>query len=189
MRPSVKVALIFVGIWFLGKMSFFWFQFFQEPDGVKFMVMWNILCLLLGMTIGTLLEIKNEDRSQSTALGDIKKAMTGGMLYAVLVSSLLYVYYAKIDPGFNKQQIETGMENDKKYISNPKNLAKIKEDPQYESKSTEEILRERLDSYKEAYSAGTTMTMSLLGLMVLCTINAIVVTVVFRRVLFKQRTL
>src|SRR4051812_38060682 len=105
MRASLKIALLFAGIWFLGKMLFFYTQTFQTPSGVKFLVMWNILCLLLGMSIGTLIEKRSEDRTQSTALGDIKSAMSGGMIYTVIVSLLLYAYYAKIDTGYNERQI------------------------------------------------------------------------------------
>lgn len=189
MRPSIKIALVFAGIWFAGKMLFFYLQIFQDRPGVKYLVMWNILCLLLGMTIGTLSELRGEDRSQSTALGDIRKAMGGGMVYTVLVSVLLYTYYAKIDPAYNQQQIAQQEIMDKEFVSTPEGLAKVKEDPEYQSLSKEEILERRRESYSQVYNAATTMTMSMLGMLVLTTVNAIVLTVVFRRVLFRQRTL
>jgi hypothetical protein len=189
MRPSLKIALLFAGIWFLGKLVFFYTQTFQEPEGFKFLVMWNILCLLSGMTLGIYTEIRNEDRSQSTALNDIRKAMGGGMIYAVTVSVLMYMYYSKIDPGYNENQIAMSIERDKAFLANPKNLEKLKEDPEYNSISKEEIIEKRVLAAKQVFSAGTTMTMALLGMLMLVTINAIILTVVFRRLLFRQRTI
>jgi hypothetical protein len=53
----------------------------------------------------------------------------------------------------------------------------------------EEILVKAMEGPKSFYSPGSTMILSLLGMLLLTTVNAILVTVVFRRVLFKQGTL
>lgn len=190
MRPSLKIALLFAAIWFIGKMAFFYGQLFQDAPGVKFLVMWNILCLLLGMAIGTLVEKRREDRTGSTALGDIKQAMSGGMVYTVIVAGLLYLYYAKIHPGYNAHQIEMSMERDRRILNDPEQFAQVKaNNPELEVMTKEEILAARSKSYHAVFSPGSTMTLSLLGMLLLTTINAILLTVVYRRVLFQQRTL
>ena len=189
MRPSIKVALIFVAIWFAVKMAFFKFQLFQDEKGVKILVMWNILCLLLAISIGTLIEKRKENRADSSALGDIKGAMRGGMIYTVLVSTLIYFYYAKIDPAYNERQLAVAEAALSKSLNDPKQLAEIKKSPENESKTKEEIYALGIKNQKAIFNAGSTMTMSLLGMLLLTTINAIVVTVAFRRILFKQRTL
>ncbi len=189
MRPSIKVALIFVAIWFTVKMAFFKFQLFQDEKGVKILVMWNILCLLLAISIGTLLEKRKENRAESSALGDIKGAMRGGMIYTVLVSTLIYFYYSKIDPSYNDRQLAVAEASIRTALDDPKQLAEIKKSPENESRTKEEIYEKAVENQKAIYSAGSTMTISLLGMLLLTTINAIVVTVVFRRILFKQRTL
>lgn len=189
MRPSLKIALLFAGVWFLGKMTFFYAQIFQDNSGVKFLVMWNILCLLLGMSIGTLIEKRREDRSQSTALGDIRKAMGGGMLYTVVVAGLLYLYYQKIDPAYNERQIVMHLERDQKMLDDPKQFAKVKKDnPDLQALTKQEILAKQKVNYSSVYSAGSTMTLSMLGMLLLTTINAIVLTVLYRRILFRQGT-
>jgi len=189
MRPSIKIALIFVAIWFAVKMLFFWFQLFQDEAGVKILVMWNILCLLLAISIGTLVEKKREKQSEGSALGDIKRAMGGGMVYTVIVSVLLYVYYAQIDPGYNERQIAIAEQAVHKALDDPKQFAEIKKNPEMQSLSKEEIFRKASANQRAIFSAGSTMTLSLLGMLLLSTINSIVVTVVYRRVLFKQRTI
>lgn len=189
MRPSIKIALLFAGIWFTGKLLFFWLQWFQDEAGVKILVMWNILCLLLAISIGTLIEKRTEDRSQSTALADIKNAMGGGLIYSIIVGGLIYLYYAKIDPGYNERQIAVAEEAIYKAVNDPEKLAEIKQQPEYQSLTKEEIYEKVRQNPRAMYSAGSTMTISLLGMLILSTINSIVVTIVYRRVLFKQRTL
>lgn len=189
MRPSLKIAILFAAIWFLVKMVFFWFQLFQDEAGVKILVMWNILCLLMAISIGTLVEKRREDRSESSTLGDIKGAMAGGMVYTVIVAGLIYLYYAKIDPGYNERQIANAELAIKTTLDNPKQFAEIKARPEFHSKTKEEIFKQARDNQRAIFSPGSTMTLSLLGMLLLSTINSIVITIVFRRVLFKQRTL
>lgn len=189
MRPSIKISLLFVGIWILGKMIFFWGQIFQEESGVKFLVMWNMLCLLSGMSIGTLLEKRKEVRTDSSALGDIKNAMSGGVIYTVLVASFMYLYYSKIDPAYNERQIAQAETVIQKALDDPKQLAEIKNmRPEYEAMSTEEIFKDMQKNPRAMFSAGATMTLSLLSMLVLSTLNAVLLTVIYRRVLFKQGT-
>lgn len=190
MRPSIKIALLFAGIWFAGKMLFFYGNLFQDEAGVKVLVMWNILCLLMGMTTGILIEKRREDRAQSTTLGDIKSAMGGGMIYTIIVSTLIYVYYAKIDPSYNERQMAIAEESVRKMLDDPQELARVKKNnPELASLTKEEIFEKGMMNQKAIFSAGSTMTLSLLGMLLLTTINAIILTIIFRRVLFKQRTL
>jgi hypothetical protein len=69
-------------------------------------------------------------------------------------------------------------------------MAKIKKNnPDLESLTREEIYEKAIANQKAMFSPGSTMTISLLGMLLLSTVNAIILTVIFRRVLFKQRTL
>ncbi len=190
MRISLKISILFVIIWFIGKMSFFYLQLFQDEAGVKVQVMWNILCLLMGMTIGTWIEKRRELASENSALNDIKNTMGSGIVYTVLVSFLIYLYYAKIDPGYNERQLAIAEASVNKMLDDPKEMAKIKQNnPDLESLTREEIYEKAIANQKAMFSPGSTMTISLLGMLLLSTVNAIILTVIFRRVLFKQRTL
>ncbi len=189
MRISLKIAILFVGIWFTGKMVFFKTQILQDEAGVKYQVMWNILCLLLAMSIGTIAEKRKENRQESSALGDIKNTLGGGMLYTVLVAGLIYLYYAKIDPSYNASQLAKAEMMVNKMLDDPKAMKKLRDTPESEVMTRDEIYKSQMDNYRAIFSPTATMTISLLGMLLLSTINAIVLTVIFRRVLFKQRTL
>lgn len=193
MRPSIKIALLFAGIWFLVRMCLFQFQLFQNESGVKILILWNLFCLLMAITIGTLVEKLKEKRegrgSEGSAFADIKEAMRGGMIYTVVVAGLIYLYYSKIDPAYNERQLARIGAKYQEEINDPKQLAIFKSDPENASLTKEEILKKAMEGPKSFYNPGSTMILSLLGMLLLTTVNAIVVTVVFRRVLFKQGTL
>lgn len=187
MRASLKIAVLFAGIWFFGKYLFFYFQLLQTNEQYPIQVMWNILCLLLAMTIGSLIEKRKQDISQSSVLSDIKSILGIGMVYTVIVSGLIYLYYAKIDPAYNENQIATIEESMKKMVNDPVEFKKFKtERPEYEALSKEEILKKSSESIRPWYQANTVMTISLLGMLMLSVINSLVITVIFRKVLFRQ---
>jgi hypothetical protein len=188
MRISIKIAILFVGIWFTGKMTFFYTQILQDEAGVKFQVMWNILCLLLAMTIGTLAEKRKENRQESSALGDIKNTLGGGLVYTVLVAGLIYLYYAKIDPSYNETQLAKAEEVVNTTLNDPIKLKELRKDPEMEVLTVDEIRNKAMSNYRSMFNPTSTMTISLLGMLLLSTVNAILLTVIFRRVLFKQRT-
>ncbi len=184
MRPSLKISLLFVAIWFTGKMIFFYGQIFQEANEVKFLVMWNILCLLLGMTIGTLIEKRKQIKEEGSALQDIKNGMASGMLYSVLVAVLMYFYYGKIDTGYNAQQVAVAKQRVEYMLNSPKEMKKLrKTNPELSTMSLDEIRDKAVANQTAMYSAGSVTTISLLGMMMLSTLNAIILTVIFRRVL------
>lgn len=186
MKISFKIAILFVGIWFLGKMTFFYAQILQSESEVKFQVMWNILCLLLAMSIGTLAEKRRQANTDNSALADIKNTLGGGMIYTVLVSGLIYLYYAKLDPGYNQRQLAIAEMRVDEMLKDEGQMAELRKSPDYESKTDEEIRELAIANQEAIYNPTSTMTISLLGMLLLSTINAIILTFVFRRILFRN---
>lgn len=187
MKISTKIALLFAAIWFGGKILFFQLQWFQDPETFPYQVFWNILCLLMAMTIGSYIEKSKEDRSQSTALGDIKSILSGGLIYTILVASLLLTYYSKIDPDFNKHQIEVAEVKIKEMIDDPKQLKELRHSRQeFASLNKEELFQKLAQNPRSMFTARSTFIISLLGMLMLSVLNAIVLTAVYRRLVFRQ---
>jgi hypothetical protein len=187
MRTSIRFSLLFAGIWFLGKYIFFYFQLFQETEQYPLQVLWNILCLFLAMGIGSYQEKKKEDRSQSSALGDIKQLVGIGMVYSIIVAGLIYLFYAKIDPAYNENQIAVLEESMKKMVDDPVQFKEFKNSrPEFEALSKEEILKRSSDSIRPWYQPKAVMTIALLGMMMLSVINALGFTIIYRKLLFRQ---
>lgn len=149
--------------------------------------MLNILGVLTAIAVGLFLH-KRHATEESTALSDIKNAMTAGVPYAVIVSVFLYFYYNNINPDFNKHQIAEAEMNIQKMLDDEKELEKLKSsNAEFEVMSKEELFDELSKGPKTFYEPTTTMTVSLLSLLLLATLNSIFVTVVYRKVVFKRQ--
>lgn len=150
-------------------------------------VLLNMLYLLLAICVGLYLHKKGETEF-GNALLDIKNAMSAGLPYVIIVSVFLYFYYAKIDPGFNQHQIAEAYTAIEKKLEDPNSLQEIKESNEaFEVMSKEEILTQLKDNLERNYSPGFTMTVSLLGLLLLATVNSLFVTIIYRRLIFRHR--
>ncbi|NRA10624.1 MAG: DUF4199 domain-containing protein [Crocinitomicaceae bacterium] len=184
MKITVKVGLIFAGLWILTKMIFFWsgaLKYNVVPS-----VLLNMLFVLLAIAIGLYLH-KLKQTDYTNALGDIKSGMTAGVPYAFIVSIFIYFYYEKIDPGFNEHQIAEREYALIKKLDEPDGLRKIQSaNPELEVFSREEIIAKANDSNKGFYNAGSTMTLSMLALLLLATLYSIFVTVIMRRIIFRD---
>jgi hypothetical protein len=116
-------------------------------------------------------------------LNDVKNGMLAGVPYAVIVSVFLYFYYQKIYPAFNEGKMnEISMK-----LSKPQTIKEIqRENPEMENKSVEEIKRDILAKTKMVYNPQFTMLVSMLSLLLYATLNSIVITLIFRRIVFRN---
>ncbi|MEN9913838.1 MAG: hypothetical protein RL528_572, partial [Bacteroidota bacterium] len=121
--------------------------------------------------------------TESNLLNDVKNGMLAGVPYAVIVSVFLYFYYQKIYPAFNEGKMnEISMK-----LSKPQTIKEIqRENPEMENKSVEEIKRDILAKTKMVYNPQFTMLVSMLSLLLYATLNSIVITLIFRRIVFRN---
>ncbi|MES2799157.1 MAG: hypothetical protein V4638_04010 [Bacteroidota bacterium] len=185
MRITVKIGLIFAAIWIAVRMI----PFLMGNSFVQItpFVMMNILCVLLAIAIGLYLHKKNTKEDDNNLLGDIKNGMSAGLPYTMVVSLFLYFYYGKIDPAFNAHKISEFSVGLKKDMANPISFQKIKDsNPEFEVKTRKEIYDSLMQGPKSFFNAGSTMVISMLALLLLSTIYSILVSVVFRRLIFRN---
>ena len=60
--------------------------------------------------------------------------------------------------------------------------------PDMENSSSDEIRNKVMTSISQYYSAQFTMTISLLGLLVYSTLNSLLISLIFRKIIFKHQT-
>ncbi len=184
MRVTVKTGLIAALAWILIKMI----TFYTGITGANVvpLVMLNILGVLLAISIGLFLH-KRKVGEESNLLTDIKNGMSAGVPYAVIVSLFLYVFYAKIDPEYNQHRIaefETGL---LKELNDPELFQQLKDsNPEFEVKTKEEIYESIMQGPRSFFKASSTMVISMLSLLLLATLNSIFVSIVYRRLIFRQ---
>ncbi|MFT6981910.1 MAG: hypothetical protein ACJAUD_000677 [Crocinitomicaceae bacterium] len=184
MKITVKVGLLFAALWILIKMFFFWTGALGQ--NVVPMVLLNMLFVLLAISVALYLH-KLKQTEYTNALGDIKNGMTAGVPYAMIVSIFIYAYYAKIDPEFNEHQKSEWEMRVKKELDAPGGLEKAQENnPDFEVLERDEIIAKMKSGYESFYNPTATMTLSMLALLLLATLNSIFVTVIMRRVVFRN---
>lgn len=184
MKITLKTGLIFAGVWISIKMIFFLTGAFGT--NIVPSVMLNILCILLAISVGLYKQKKSEEEAGSL-LQDIKNGMTAGVPYALIVSVFMYFFYTTIDPGFNQHQIAEAEAQIEKNLEDPKTFAQIKSsNPDFEVMTKDQIRDLMVQSPRAVFKASTTMTISMLALLLLGTMNSIFVALVYRKIVFKQ---
>ena len=93
----------------------------------------------------------------------------------------------KIDPEYNQHKLAEQEYVIDKQLNAPGGLEKIKkENPDFEVLSKQEIKEQAMDSAKGALNPTSTMTLTLLGLIVMSAMNSIFITIIYRRIVFRR---
>ena len=184
MKITLKTGLVFSGLWIICKYVFF--IVYPDATSITPLLFANMFFLLSSISVGLFLHKKQEGFTNGNTLTDIKAAMTSGLPYAIVVSLFIYVYYQKIDPGFNKHQIELAEKLIDKSLMDKNIISKMKlENPSFEMMSTLKIKSELLKGPRGFYKASSTAILSLLALMMLSLIYSIAITVIYRKIVSK----
>ncbi|MBM3186458.1 MAG: hypothetical protein FJZ67_09155, partial [Bacteroidetes bacterium] len=97
----------------------------------------------------------------------------------------MYFYYERIYPDFNNHKIELI----EKKLNEPNAIKDIqKNNPEMQNDSPEEVRNEVIQKSKMIYSSKFNMLVSLLSLVLYTTINSIVISIIFRKVVFANRS-
>ncbi len=180
MKFPIKVGLICAAIW-IGLKLLAW-SFSLSLNDIKPFVFVNMFLLTAAITIALyFVKLKEDD---SNLLNDIKNGMVAGMPYSVIVSVFMYFYYERIYPEFNQLKIEAVV----KKLDEPNAIKEIqKNNPEMQNDSPEEVRNEVIQKSKMIYSSKFNMLVALLALVLYTTINSIVISIIFRKVVFANR--
>jgi hypothetical protein len=184
MNNSVKIGLIFGLAWSILK----YISFLIYPMQVSIMpaVMLNILFLLSAIAVSLYITKRKQTEAESF-LGDIKNGLKAGIPYTVLVAVFIFIYYNNINPGYNERQIKNAEAKIEEIFNDPKEYKAFKEsNPSFEVMTKEELREQSLKGPVSFYTPGATMTLSLLALLLLSTLYSILVSIVFRRIVFRD---
>ena len=183
MKITVKVGLLFAAIWITVKMILY--STGAIGYDVKIPVLFNILCILLAISIG-LFKLKRSQKEATSLLTDIKNGLTAGVPYAIIVSVFLYVFYEKIDTNFIPHRVAEVTYEMKKRLDDPQELKRLKaENEDFEVMTKEQIYERMIQGPVNTINSKSTMILALLALLMLATLNSIFVAVIYRKVVFK----
>ncbi|MFM7386773.1 MAG: DUF4199 domain-containing protein [Bacteroidota bacterium] len=146
-------------------------------------VLANMFLLTVTIAVGLFL-LKRQEINPGNFLMDIKKGVSCGMIYTLIVSAFIFLFYAKIHPGYNDYQLQKSVEMLDKSGSMEKIRAK---NPELNSKSDKEIRGMLQQQDQLIYSANFTFVISLLGLTMYSIFNSIFIALIYRKLLFRER--
>lgn len=183
MKVTVVSGLGFALLWIIFKLVFFWTNALEY--NIVPSVLLNMLFLLLAIAVGLYL-YKRKEREQGNALNDIKNGMTAALPYTIVVSVFIYFYYNTIDPGFNEHQIAEAHAGIQKILGTPEGLQSVRDsNPEFEVLSKEEIYNKLKEGPEGFYNPTSTMTLSMLAMLLLGTLNSIFISIIYRKVVFR----
>lgn len=185
MKVTIKTAFICATVWIGFKLLGYQLGW-NIPDYTSLFVLTNILGLLVAVSVGLYLQKRRgvEDDSMFT---DIKNGMTSGVIYALIVSGFLYLYYEKIDPEYNNKMIAEREMYFKTIVEDPAKLKELKaSNKELEVMTKEEIIEEFRKTPQMLFSGTFMMTFGMLSMIMLSTLYSILVTIIYRKVLFRE---
>jgi glucan phosphoethanolaminetransferase (alkaline phosphatase superfamily) len=145
----------------------------------------NIFCLLASISTGLFL-VKLRRKEEANALQDIKDAMSAGLPYTIIVSVFIFFFYGNIDKEFTDHKISERLVAIDKAINDTGSWDQFKiEHPDYETYSKEQFYEEEKIKIETANSPRSVMIVSLLGGLMMGMLYSILVTVIYRVVVFR----
>ena len=179
MNKAVKYGLIASLIWIAVKMGALALGI--SLYDIKYFGLLNMF--LLTFIITWSIYKHKRAQTESNLLLDIKNGMTAGVPYTVVVSVFLFFYYGQIFPEFREKKMSEVYVR----IDTPKELDAIrKNQPELENKSDQEIRKLAINDWKNKLNPQFTMMISLLALLFYTTMNSLLISLVFRRIVFRN---
>lgn len=179
MNKSVKYGLIASLVWIAVKMSALALSISLYE--IKYFGLLNMFLLTFVITWSI---YKNKrTQTESNLLVDIKNGMLAGVPYTTVVSVFLFFYYGQIFPEFREKKMNEVYVR----IDTKKELDAIrKNQPELENKSDVEIKELAIKDWKNKLDPQFTMMISLLALLFYTTMNSLLISLVFRRIVFRN---
>ena len=179
MNKAIKYGLIASLIWICVKMGALAFS--VSLYDIKYFGLLNMFLLTFVITWSIYKQKRTE--SESNLLVDIKNGMLAGVPYTVIVSVFLFFYYGQIFPEFREKKMSEVYVR----IDTKKELDAIrKNQPELENKSDQEIRKLAINDWKNKLDPQFTMMISLRALLFYTTMNSLLVSLVFRRIVFRN---
>lgn len=184
MKVTFKVAAVTAAVWIVFKLLGY-YTGLNTPNYTTLFVLTNMLGVLVAVSIGLYLQ-KRKNVEDDSALTDIKNGMASGLIYALLVSGFLYFYYEKIDPEYNQKMIAEREYKFQQIVDDPVKLKQLKSsNKDMEVMTKEQIMEEFRKTPNMLFSGSFMMTFGMLAMLMLSTLYSILVTIIFRKVLFR----
>lgn len=150
-------------------------------------LMLNILLLLASVAVGLFLKKKAENYVEVNFLDDIKVAIKSGMVYVIVIFASIYAFYAWVDPDYVEKIKAQQRAEVIELLKDDEDLEKYRnENENLKGLSREDIVDLQSEQANRFVSPIFMATIALLSMMTGVFLNSLIVTFLFRRVLFRD---
>jgi hypothetical protein len=179
MKLPVKIGLLAASIFIAIKLICL--QLEWSLYEIKPFVFINMFLITAAISFA-LFQIKRYE-ADSNFLNDVKNGMSAGLPYTIVVGVFLYFYYQNIFPDYTQSKLDY-MEHQ---LNDPDNIKDLKnENEDLSNKSDQEIKKLMMNNTEMMYSAKFTMVITLLGLTIFSAINSLIISLIYRRIVFRN---
>lgn len=184
MKISIKVGLSLAALWIAAKLAIYLLGMSIEWYNMSAMI--NNFLLLSSVGIGLYLTKRNQGFTVLSYLDDVKAAISGGIVYTLIVASFSWYYLEKIDGSYLDYRIEERMILVEESLSDDARLEEYKlANTQSELQSRDEIIAEIRQTTEGVLNPKVQFVFLLMGFMLLTVIYALLIAFFFKKILLK----
>lgn len=184
MKNPINIAIALAALWIIFKCVFYAYGLSDESFVPGVLI--NVFFVLVTGSFGLYMARRKNNFSSSHFLDDYKNALKGSVVFSILISVFVYVYYSQIDPSYMERKITSKIEMAEKQVATDAKFDQlVEQNPNLRKVSKKEYVANVKDDAQTIHSAYVQSTLSLLALMVLSLIYGLGVTVIFRKIVFR----
>lgn len=180
MAPHLRFALIFFALFVIVKMLLFNIQ--KHDDWYLAVIFCNILYLLLAVFFTIRNVYRGIPPQNTTYLDIVKTALKPGMIYTLLISGFVYLYYNKIDASFTKKRVNETIARASQFYDAEKEK---NTDPELLKIPKDEYIKKATQSAEFMYSPFVACTLGMIGLVFMSLLYAIIIAWAWKVFLYK----
>lgn len=184
MKKALAFTYTLAMIWSIIKIVFYLRD--DAEMGFNVGVMANILFVLLVIVITLWFKYKEVKLIDSSLISDIKDGLRKAMVYLILVSGMMVLYYGVLDKDFLQGRANARIEMERENAMTNEAFEEWKKsDDTLEDISLEQYMSNFEDGIRENYRIKTIVPGALLLMLILSIVYSLLVSLLFRKVLLK----
>lgn len=178
MKPTVRVALIFVALYAIIKVVILQAGLNLDERWSIMIMFVNMLLLLLATFFGLHAAKKAEGYPKGVFVGDFKNSMQAALTYSICISVFVLIFYNFIDTETFTFKIQQHVEQAQQF-----EMSDLPEGSNPQNKTREEIIAEMRTNAEGMFSPNRHFLLTLLATFVLSLFYSLLVTLIYRKIL------
>lgn len=184
MRKSFQIGIFFAFIFIILKMVTYFAGILTGQ--IKVFALINLLFLIVAISYALYNYMNGGEKGNADFMNEIKESMRAGVLYVVIVSGFLFVYYNNIESDFFPNLEKERYEFIRQTVDDPQKLSEIKKmNPAFELMEPDEIVKNQMKQFEMFMSPNFTALLTLLGMLIMSILYSVFVTMIYRKLLFR----